>query len=170
MGTKKFKSIFKKKTEKRKPEEVIPEMAVVEETMDIEAEEGSSAIQISFKSERGTGRGISRIPHSRLAEYITLLKGWAENPPAEESRDSDIISVAEATASVKDSILSHSWEYGKGKKPLRMKMSELEDYIAFLEECDNQIEAYIDGDGVEDELEDELEDDEDLEDELEDDE
>ena len=98
-----FKSIFAKKAKKKKVE-VIPDMEVVRASADVEQNEETGIIQVVFKTEEGIGRGVNRIPHSRLGEYIALLSQWNETPPAEESRDNDLIAVAENTASTESSV------------------------------------------------------------------
>ena len=169
-----FKSIFAKK-KKAKKVDVIPDMEIVRTSADIEQNEDTGTIQVVFKTEEGIGRGVNRIPYTRLEEYIALLSQWNENPPAEQSRDSDLIAVAENTASVKDGILNHSWEWGKGKKPLRLKTEDIPALIEHLQEQQEAITAYLDGHEDEDEEEDDFEDEEsfededDLEDDLEDD-
>ena len=171
MGTKKgFKSIFGQKSKKTN-QETIPSMEEAIKSKDIEVDNDGN-IQVSFKTEPGIGRGINRVPHSRMAEYLQVLEGFVENPPTEESRDCDVIEVVKNTAALNDGVISHSWEYGKGKKPLKILQSELPQLISFLKECNEEIVAYLDGNMDEDEDDDSLEEDsleEDLEDDLEED-
>ncbi len=176
MGTKKgFKSLFGSKTKKKQNQETIPSMEEVYKSKDVEQNEESGDIQIVFKTEPGIGRGINRVPYNRLTEYLSILEGFVSNPPQEQSRDCDVIEVVKNTAAMSNGIISHSWEYGKGKKPLKILQSELPDLISFLQEQSEQIQSYLDGDVEEDEedsYEDEEEEDsydDDLEDDLEDD-
>ena len=154
----KFSSIFQKQKAAIK-QDSIPSMKEVNDSRDIEVDEDGN-IQLTFKSEKGTGKGVNRVPFQRLEEYIEVMEAFIANPPEEVVRDADIISVVENTAKLNDGVVSHSWEYGKGKKPLRILQSDLPAYVEMLKANHEVIVNYLENGTSPDEDEEEFEDDE----------
>ena len=100
-------------------------------------------VNLSFVLNKGKGSGTQTMPVSELTPVLSILRDAVDNGIVEREEQDDIPAhqVLRQTINVEDGYVSFRLRNGKGAKPVRIPLSDLESVVTTLEGAQSQIEA-----------------------------
>ena len=108
----------------------------IRQTMGVEmsAEEGVPVVTLAFN--KGKGSGTQVIPASEYSKVISLLQDLVANGIPEASAPQSVLDVIRQTAAIENGCLTFRLRNGKGSKPVKIPLNEVQEVFATLEEAE----------------------------------
>ena len=107
----------------------------IRQTMGVERDDnGSPVVTLAFN--KGKGSGTQVIPASEYSKVISLLQDLVVNGIPEASAPQSVLDVIRQTAAIENGCLTFRLRNGKGSKPVKIPLNEVQEVFATLEEAE----------------------------------
>ncbi len=116
-------------------------VTLLKQSLSLSKENG--VVNLSFVLNKGKGSGTQIMPVSELAPVLSILRDAVDNGVSEREEQDDVPAhqVLRQTIHVEDGHVIFRLRNGKGAKPVRIPVSDLESVVSLLEGAQTQIEA-----------------------------